>query len=119
MRLFEIEDEQQPNMQDDADQQPQQEDPLSADVSSLLLRLDASQVKKVKIDTFINELNNILNVPIDVTDQDQLNNIKTLISNTGKADINGDYIIMDYQAPESSSESDVEKIAMKNIKDKA
>lgn len=118
MRLFEIEDEQQPEDQT-THEQPAQEDPLSADVNSLLLRLDASQVKKVKIDTFVNELNNILNVPIDITDQDQINNVKTLISNTGKADINGDYIIMDYQAPADSSESDVEKIAMKNIKDKA
>lgn len=93
--------------------------PLSSEVNSLILRLDASKIKKIKFDTFINELNNVLNVPIDSSDEQQATNIKSLISNSGKADLSGEYIIMDYTAPEDSSESDVEKIAMKNIRDKS
>lgn len=93
--------------------------PLSSEVNSLILRLDASKIKKIKFDTFVNELNNVLNVPIDAEDEQQANNIKSLISNSGKADLSGEYIIMDYTAPVDSSESDVEKIAMKNIRDKS
>lgn len=109
MRLFEIE---------DGQSEVDIADPLSSDVNSLILRLDASNVKNIKLENFIEELNNILNIQIDVNDIEQMNNIKKLIANTGKADIKGNYLIMNYQAPESPEESDTQKIAMKNIKDK-
>lgn len=107
MRLFEFDD--QNNEEIDT--------PLSSDVESLLLRLDASQIKQIKLDQFIDELNNISNIPIDKDNIDEANNIKQLIANTGKADIKGEYIVMDYQAPKSPGESDTQKIAMKNVKD--
>ena len=109
MRLFEFDEQQ--------GQEQEIETPLSSDVESLLLRLDASQIKQIKIDRFIDELNNMSNNMIDKDNTEEVNNIKQLISNTGKADIKGEYIIMDYQAPEGPGETHTQKIAMKNVKD--
>lgn len=95
------------------------ETPLSSNVNSLLLRLDASNVKQVKLDNFIDELNNMSNIPIDQDNIEEVNDVKQLIANTGKADIKGEYVILDYQQPESPGETDTQKIAMKNVKDNA
>lgn len=112
MRLFEFDEAQ-------SDSNDEVETPLSSNVESLLLRLDASQIRQIKLEDFIEELNNISNIPIDGNNIDEVNNIKQLIANTGKADIKGEYLIMDYQAPKSPGESDTQKIAMKNVKDNA
>lgn len=112
MRLFEIEDQ---------DQAPDEaiDDPLMPDVESLILRLEASNVQKVRVEDFIEELNNVLNVPVDLGDVEQVNNIKQLISSTGKAEIKGEYVLVNYETPKSPGETDTQKIAMKNVKDNA
>lgn len=118
MRLFEFGDEgsEQPGEQTDDSQVDF--DPLMPDVQSLILRLEATDVEKVRVEDFIEELNNILNVPVDMTDPGQVNNVKKVIADTKKAEIKGDYILVNYQSPSSPGETDTQKIAMKNIRDK-
>lgn len=116
MRLFEFGDSNQENSNPD---QEAEDNPLLPDIESLILRLDASQVQKVRFEDFIEELNNILNVEVDPTDVEQMNTVKQLISQTGKAEIKGDYVLVNYQSPAKPEETETQKIAMKNIKDKA
>lgn len=126
MRLFEFGEEEQPTDQptdDSLEQQPDDtqevEDPLTSDVDSLMLRLEASDVQKVKLEDFIEELNNMMNVSIDQTDPDQVNSVKEAITKTGKAHISGNYILVNYETPSTSDETKTQKIAMKNVQDDA
>ena len=114
MRLFEFDEQ---GSTDGTDGSDQIETPMSSNVESLLVRLDASNVKQLKLDQFIDELNNMSNVEINKDNEDEVNNVKQIIAKTGKADINGEYIVMDYSAPKSPEETDTQKIAMKNVKD--
>jgi hypothetical protein len=115
MRLFEFED---AGGEEQTDDSEVDFNPLMPDVQSLLLRLEASNVQRVKVEDFIYELNNILNVPINMNDAGQINNVKKVIADTKKAEIKGDYVLVNYQSPSSPGETDTQKIAMKNLRNK-
>ena len=123
MRLFEFDEEgtdqpsDQPAQDPSQDGPPAVEDPLTETVTSLILRLQSSQIKKIRVINFIQEMNNIMAVPVDTQNPDQVNHVKEVISATGKVDVNGEYIFLDYSAPaDAKPSSDAEKIAMKNIR---